>query len=190
MDGTIKELIANLPSVGDHHTNGPVIKDGYIYFGQGTATNSAIVGPDNKEFGWLMRKKNFHDIPCADIVLNGINYTSENVLTDTSKSIATTGAYSPFDQSTIPVKLKKEAFRARVPFLEFQLMAVHLNSLHGGFVILSPGFKRTGTIIHYRKRLRRQRQPAGLGCRRCSLGSAPGFMAWLARLLRRKIHNK
>ncbi len=107
MDGSIKELIANLPSVGDHHTNGPVIKDGYIYFGQGTATNSSVVGPDNKEFGWLMRKKDFHDIPCADIVLNGINFTSENVLAEGSKGEATTGAYSPFNQSTIPGEIKK-----------------------------------------------------------------------------------
>jgi hypothetical protein len=52
-----------------------VIRDGYIYFGQGTATNSSVVGEDNKEFGWLLRRKDFHDIPCRDIILNGQNYT-------------------------------------------------------------------------------------------------------------------
>ena len=56
-EGTITPLISNLPSVGDHHTNGPVIKDGYIYFGQGVATNSAVVGKDNADFGWLLRKR-------------------------------------------------------------------------------------------------------------------------------------
>jgi glucose/arabinose dehydrogenase len=83
-DGTITPLLSNLPSVGDHHTNGPVVKDGYIYFGQGTATNSGVVGEDNADFGWLKRKRDFHDIPCRDITLLGQNYTSENILGDST----------------------------------------------------------------------------------------------------------
>jgi len=100
VDGSVKVLTENLPSIGDHHTNGPVIKDGYIYFGQGTATNSAVVGEDNASFGWLLRHKDFHDVPCADIVLNGVNYESANVLTDDSNDKATTGAYSSFNTPT------------------------------------------------------------------------------------------
>jgi len=99
-DGTITSLISDLPSVGDHHTNGPVIKDGYIYFGQGTATNSGVVGEDNAQFGWLLRKKDFHDIPCKDIFLNGQNYTSANVLTEDANDKTTTGAYVPFGTTT------------------------------------------------------------------------------------------
>jgi hypothetical protein len=99
-DGTITPLVTDLPSVGDHHTNGPVIKDGYIYFGQGTATNSGVVGEDNKNFGWLLRKKDFHDIPCKDIYLNGQNYTSANVLTDDANDQASTGAFVPFGTTT------------------------------------------------------------------------------------------
>jgi hypothetical protein len=30
MEGKITPLISNLPTIGDHHTNGPVIKDGYV----------------------------------------------------------------------------------------------------------------------------------------------------------------
>jgi glucose/arabinose dehydrogenase len=101
-EGTITPLISNLPSVGDHHTNGPVVKDGYIYFGQGVATNSAVVGKDNADFGWLLRKKDFHDIPCQDITLAGQNYTSPNVLTDDTTDQATTGAFVAFGQSTTP----------------------------------------------------------------------------------------
>jgi glucose/arabinose dehydrogenase len=100
MSGEIKSLVEGLPSIGDHHTNGPVVKDGYIYFGQGTATNSAIVGEDNASFGWLPRHKDFHDIPCGDIILNGTNYISANILTDDPNDKATTGAYSPFNTST------------------------------------------------------------------------------------------
>lgn len=101
MDGSMKELIANLPTIGDHHTNGPAIKDGYIYFGLGTATNASVVGPDNAEFGWLKRHKDFHDIACAEIVLNGVNYQSDNVLTDDKNDKTSTGAFSPFGQATI-----------------------------------------------------------------------------------------
>ena len=106
-NGEITSLISNLPSVGDHHTNGPVIKDGYIYFGQGVATNSGVVGTDNADFGWLLRKKDFHDIPCADITLTGENYTTPNVLTDGSVDVTTTGAYVPFGTSTIEGQIIK-----------------------------------------------------------------------------------
>ena len=98
--GTITPLISNLPSYGDHHTNGPVIKDGYIYFAIGTATNSGVVGPDNAEYGWLKRRPNFHDIPCKDVILSGINYTTSNVLTGGENDEATTGAFVPFGTAT------------------------------------------------------------------------------------------
>ena len=99
-EGKITTLVEGLPSVGDHHTNNLVIKDEYIYFGQGVATNSAVVGPDNKEFGWLSRRKEFHDIPCDDIVLTGENYESENVLTEVTGDKVLTGAFSPFGTKT------------------------------------------------------------------------------------------
>jgi glucose/arabinose dehydrogenase len=105
--GEMKALVENLPSVGDHHTNGPVIRDGYIYFGQGTATNSAVVGGDNAAFGWLMRKKDFHDIPCMDITLTGQNYESENVLMPGSTNKVSTGAYSAFGTATTPGQVIK-----------------------------------------------------------------------------------
>jgi hypothetical protein len=64
-DGKISVLVSELPSMGDHHTNGPVIgPDGALYFAQGTATNSGVVGEDNAKFGWLKRYPNFHDTPC------------------------------------------------------------------------------------------------------------------------------
>lgn len=100
--GAIKVLTENLPSFGDHQTNGPAIRDNYIYFGQGTATNSAVVGPDNASFGWLLRKKEFHDIPCKDIRLNGENYTSDNALTDKKGDTVTTGPYSAYGKPVTP----------------------------------------------------------------------------------------
>jgi len=96
-DGSDKKiLVEGLPSLGDHHTDNLVVKDGYIYFGQGTATNSGVVGPDNYNFGWLKRHPDFHDIPCRDITLVGQNYISENPLTENENDEAETGAYLPF----------------------------------------------------------------------------------------------
>jgi glucose/arabinose dehydrogenase len=106
-DGKIQTLTANLPSIGDHHTDGLVIKDGYIYFGQGTATNSAVVGPDNAEFGWLKRHPDFHDVPCRDITLVGQNYPSDNILTQDPNDKASTGAYLPFGTSSTPGQVIK-----------------------------------------------------------------------------------
>ena len=94
--GETRVLVDGLPSMGDHHVNGPVVRDGFVYFGVGTATNSAVVGPDNFDFGWLPRAPDFHDIPCRDITLAGENFTSKNPLTKDANDEATTGAYLPF----------------------------------------------------------------------------------------------
>lgn len=100
-DGQIRTLISGLPSRGDHHTNGPVVgPDGGIYFGQGTATNSAIVGGDNHEFGWLRRFPEFHDIPGRDVVLTGFNATTKDYVRGRGRAV--TGAFVPFGTATRP----------------------------------------------------------------------------------------
>jgi glucose/arabinose dehydrogenase len=96
-DGAITPLVDDLPSTGDHHTNGPVLgPNGMLYFGQGTATNSGVVGPDNAKLGWLPRYPQFHDTPCKDVSLAGMNYTTKNPLTPDEDDEAVTGAYLPF----------------------------------------------------------------------------------------------
>ncbi len=96
-DGIVETLVEGLPGLGDHHTNGPVIKEGYIYFGQGTATNSGVVGEDNANFGWLKRFPDFHDIPCEDITVNAVNSETNNFLTQDPNDKAVTGPYSAFN---------------------------------------------------------------------------------------------
>lgn len=101
-------LVDGLPSFGDYHSNGPAIgADGMIYFGQGTATNSAVVGTDNHGFGWVERWPGFHDRPCADIVLTGTNYATPNPLTPDKNDTVETGAYSPFGARTLPGQVIK-----------------------------------------------------------------------------------
>jgi glucose/arabinose dehydrogenase len=101
-DGAVTALVENLPSKGDHHTNGPAVgPDGKLYFAQGTATNSGVVGEDNAKFGWLKRFPQFHDIPCRDVTLAGRNFETGNPLADAQGKVST-GAFVPFGTPTQP----------------------------------------------------------------------------------------
>jgi glucose/arabinose dehydrogenase len=110
-EGRTTALVENLPSFGDHHTNGPAIgPDGELYFTVGVATNSGVVGEDNFKFGWLKRFPKFHDIPCHDVVLTGHNFESENVLAGTKEKVRT-GAFVPFGTPTT----KGQVIKGQVP---------------------------------------------------------------------------
>jgi glucose/arabinose dehydrogenase len=69
-NGRMHDVVTDLPSKGDHTNNqmaaGP---DGKIYFAQGTATNSGVVGIDNYLLGWLHKHPTVHEIPAKDITL-------------------------------------------------------------------------------------------------------------------------
>lgn len=108
--GKVTTLVKDLPSFGDHHTNGPAVGgDGWIYFGQGTATNSAVVGRDSAKFGWLARHPEFHDVPCEDVTLAGTNY--EEHAPHPSGGRVRTGAFSAFGTPTTA----GQVVRGRVP---------------------------------------------------------------------------
>jgi hypothetical protein len=132
-NGAISELYSGLPSFGDHHTNGPAIKDGYIYFGQGTATNSGVVGPDNFDFGWLKRKQEFHDIPCSDVVLTGKNFESGNPLTDDPNDKVSTGAFVPFGTSTQPGQVIKGSVPCNGAVMRIPLSGGNVELVAWGF---------------------------------------------------------
>lgn len=73
-----------------------------MYFGQGTATNSGVVGEDNKE--WVENYLFFHDYPVSYIMLNGYDFKTDNFLTAAQEDKTYTGAYSPFG---IPSKTRE-----------------------------------------------------------------------------------
>jgi hypothetical protein len=79
--GKVTPFISNLPT-GDHPTEQLAFKGGWIYWSQGSTTNSGVVGRDNN--GGL----NQPDIPCQDITL------SQNVF-DSGGGVKTSG-YKPF----------------------------------------------------------------------------------------------
>jgi len=85
MTGVVTPFITNLPT-GDHPTEQLAFRgDGWIYWSQGSTTNSGVVGLDNGS------GQNQSDIPCQDITL------SQNVFVSSlgPPEIATSG-YSPF----------------------------------------------------------------------------------------------
>lgn len=79
--GKVTPFITNLPT-GDHPTEQLAFKGGWIYWSQGSTTNSGVVGLDNN--GGL----NQPDIPCQDITLSKNVFSSGN-------GKATSG-YEPF----------------------------------------------------------------------------------------------
>lgn len=75
LDGSKQVLVVDgLRSGGDHYT-GQIVFDrqGRMYFGVGTFTNSAVVGLDNFRFGWLPDQPYEHDVPFRTYVLRGEN---------------------------------------------------------------------------------------------------------------------
>ena len=89
-------FIRRLPT-GDHPTELIVVKDGFIYWSQGSATNAGVTGHDNGGGG------NQHDIACQDIQL------SQNVF-DSGDGHMTSGFSNHGDQRKgAPVKAFEDA---------------------------------------------------------------------------------
>jgi len=80
---TVTPWIINLPT-GDHPAEQLEFKDGWIYWSQGSTTNSGVVGLDNGGGA------NQQDIPCQDIVLSNNTFPSPN------PPGTRTSGYSPF----------------------------------------------------------------------------------------------
>jgi len=84
--GQVTPFIAGLPT-GDHPAEQITFKDGWIYWSQGSTTNSGVVGHDNGGGA------NQQDIPCQDITL------SQNTFSSVSTGI---GAHTHFTSDIRP----------------------------------------------------------------------------------------
>jgi glucose/arabinose dehydrogenase len=101
--GAKTDIVTDLPSEGDHFNEGVAVGlDGRVYFTQGTATNSGIVGLDDYALGWLGARPEVHDLPCRDFQLRGVNVRTGNVLSGDPRDIVATGAYQPFGTPSRP----------------------------------------------------------------------------------------
>ena len=87
--GLVTPFVTNLPT-GDHPSEQLAFKGEWLYWSQGSTTNSGVVGRDNN--GGL----NQPDIPCQDIVLSENTFPSGPCAgTDCAGGVQTSG-YSPF----------------------------------------------------------------------------------------------
>lgn len=129
-DGTKVDILSGLPSWGDHHNNqvdfGP---DGKMYFGQGTATNSGVVGLDNS---WVEQYRFFHDYPGENINLAGQNFETPNIQTSDPKDYTYTGAYTPFGVPSYPNEPVKGVTRANGSLMRANLDGSNLELLVWG----------------------------------------------------------
>lgn len=108
-DGTAINVLSGLPSNGDFINNNIAFgSDRKMYFGQGTATNSGVVGLDN---GWIESNPFIHDYPGSYIMLNGQNFITDNFLAEGSEQ-AYTGAYSPYNIPNMPFEVRKGVVKA------------------------------------------------------------------------------
>jgi glucose/arabinose dehydrogenase len=67
--GNVSSFIHGLPT-GDHPTEQIVVKDGWLYWSQGSATNAGVTGHDNGAGG------NQHDIACQQVTLSDAVFDS------------------------------------------------------------------------------------------------------------------
>lgn len=100
LDGTHHTVVADLPAQGDYGVTDLVLYNGRIYFGMGSATNSGVVGQDNR---WLKKTPDVCDQSYLDLELRGIRFSTPNPfggLLSASADVAVTGPYQPFGVST------------------------------------------------------------------------------------------
>ena len=111
--GTFETLVTNLPSVGDHSNNTLVFgADGRAYFGQGTATNTGVVGPDNS---WVEGAPGFREIAPVEVVLNGAEFTARVPSGPDPDANAVTAPYRPFDSGPVDAGFRVAAATPATP---------------------------------------------------------------------------
>lgn len=105
-DGKRVDLISGLP-YGDHFTGEIAFDDlGWVYLGNGTVTNSGVVGPDNYAKWQSLYGLNWNelanraDVPPVDLVLEGCNFTSPDPRTKDPSDTTSTGGFVPFGTTT------------------------------------------------------------------------------------------
>ncbi|MBU3098319.1 MULTISPECIES: hypothetical protein [Clostridium] len=82
-----KEIIKNIPNYGDYNNSLVRINGDYLFVTIGSATNSGVVGLDNK---WLDNYPQNHDITPKSITIRGMNFGGRK-----------TGAFVPYQTRNI-----------------------------------------------------------------------------------------
>jgi glucose/arabinose dehydrogenase len=99
--GATEKVLRGLPAQADHWVNHLIFdKDGTLYFGIGSATNSGVVSSqDPVNLKWLEKRPQGRDIPCRDLTLLPASFSDDNGLTEAKDDKATTGAFQAYGSS-------------------------------------------------------------------------------------------
>lgn len=128
-DGTIRDIIGGLPSQGDYwNSNVTIGPDKKLYFGQGTATNSGVVGADNQ---WVPDCPSFCDYPGSYIMVRGHNFVTKNIFSIHGEKTAT-GAFANYGVMNMPYEVKKGVLKASGCILRSNLDGSELEQIAWG----------------------------------------------------------
>jgi glucose/arabinose dehydrogenase len=115
--GKVNTVIKGLPT-GDHPTEQIVVKNGWLYWSQGSATNAGVTGLDNGNGG------NQHEIACERIQLSAHEFRSKDPLnpsgTVSTSGFSNFGHFRPlafvdaFEDATSPGMCTGAILRARI----------------------------------------------------------------------------
>lgn len=142
-DGQRQVVLDGLPGFGNYHTNTVAIgPDEKIYFGQGSHTNSGIIGADSLHLAWLGRLPHDPDIPGFDVRLTGWNAEAVDPHSPNGGSSVVTGAFAAYGQQTSPGQVVRgrtpctaAVMRANLDGSELELVAWGIRNAFGlGFL--------------------------------------------------------
>lgn len=129
-NGTKQIIIDGFPRHGDYWgsnvTFGP---EGKMYFGQGTQTNSGVVGRDNS---WLYDHPFVCDHPGEYIMMVGQNFVEQNIFSAKGE-LAVTGAFSPYGIANMPYEVKKGINKASGAIMRANTDGSELELISWGF---------------------------------------------------------
>jgi len=109
-NGVVTPVITGLPT-GDHPTEQILVKDGWLYWSQGSATNAGVTGHDNGGGG------NQHDIACEQITLSDAVFDSGDHMTSgySNHGVQRPGAVVPaFEDATARGMCTGAVLRAKI----------------------------------------------------------------------------
>lgn len=130
-NGARKNIVTGLPSLGDHYNNPIAIdRNGKLYFGQGTATNSGVVGEDNR---WLKEHPYFHDNSGHTVALAGRNFASHSALAPSDAKQVSTGAFLPYGVQSAPGQWIPGVVRASGSIIAVNADGSGLEQIASGF---------------------------------------------------------
>ncbi|AKA68455.1 membrane protein [Clostridium scatologenes] len=112
------EIVKDIPNYGDYKNSIIKVRGNYLYISVGSATNSGVVGEDNK---WIKENPYSHDISPKDITLKGINFGKFK-----------TGAYQSCKTKSIKGQIIPEHFPGNSSILIYNLNTGNMETMAWG----------------------------------------------------------